>query len=111
MDLMVQTNFRGDGGGAASRGGAGGGDAGGEEVSTPVSRLSGGEKSFSTLCLILALKQTNQSPLLALDEIDVFMDERSRRIALQVTLHPTPQTLHTRSQTLHPTPWTLDPRP
>lgn len=56
-----------------------------EEVSTPVSRLSGGEKSFSTLCLILALKQANDSPLLALDEIDVFMDERSRRIALEVS--------------------------
>ena len=51
---------------------------------TPVSRLSGGEKSFSTLCLCLALKRTNDSPLLALDEIDVFMDERSRRIALQM---------------------------
>ena len=53
---------------------------------TPVSRLSGGEKSFSTLCLCLALKRANDSPFIALDEIDVFMDERSRRIALQILI-------------------------
>ena len=33
-------------------------------------------------CLVLALKESTQSPFLALDEPDVFMDERNRRASL-----------------------------
>jgi len=50
----------------------------------PVKQLSGGERSFSSLCLVLALKEATQTPFLALDEVDVFMDERNRRVALSV---------------------------
>ena len=59
-------------------------DADGDSGRVPVKQLSGGERSYSTLCLLLALKEATQSPFLALDEVDVFMDERNRRVALDL---------------------------
>ena len=35
--------------------------------------LSGGEKSFSTICLLLSIWSAMNSPVRALDEFDVFM--------------------------------------
>lgn len=40
-----------------------------EAKSVPVKQLSGGERSFSSVCLVLALKEATMTPLLALDEI------------------------------------------
>jgi len=37
-----------------------------------------------SMCLVLALKEATQTPLLALDEFDVFMDERNRRLSLEI---------------------------
>ena len=37
-----------------------------------------------SMCLVLALKEATQTPLLALDEFDVFMDERNRRVSLEI---------------------------
>ncbi|XP_011027953.1 PREDICTED: structural maintenance of chromosomes protein 6B-like isoform X1 [Populus euphratica] len=44
--------------------------------------LSGGERSFSTLCFALALHQMTEASFRAMDEFDVFMDAVSRKISL-----------------------------
>lgn len=45
------------------------------------STLSGGEKSFSTICLLLALWSAAGCPIRGLDEYDVFMDPVNRKVA------------------------------
>jgi len=47
-----------------------------------VKQLSGGERSFTTLCLLLALGHVIDTPFRILDEYDVFMDEHVRNMTL-----------------------------
>lgn len=44
--------------------------------------LSGGERSYSTLCFALALHEMTEAPFRAMDEFDVFMDAVSRKISV-----------------------------
>ncbi|KAG7571500.1 hypothetical protein FFLO_00516 [Filobasidium floriforme] len=46
--------------------------------------LSGGETSFTTLCLILAIWYNVKSPLRCLDEFDVYMDAENRKLAMSL---------------------------
>ncbi|KAG0046118.1 Structural maintenance of chromosomes protein 6 [Gryganskiella cystojenkinii] len=48
--------------------------------------LSGGEKSFSTICLLLALWDSMASSIRCLDEFDVFMDAVNRRISMKMLI-------------------------
>ena len=46
--------------------------------------LSGGEKSFSSICLLLALWEAMGAPLRCLDEFDVFMDDVNRDVSTRM---------------------------
>ncbi|KAG5518156.1 hypothetical protein PMAC_003342 [Pneumocystis sp. 'macacae'] len=48
--------------------------------------LSGGEKSFSTVCLLLSIWEAMGSPIRCLDEFDVFMDAINRRISISMMI-------------------------
>ncbi|KAF9962659.1 Structural maintenance of chromosomes protein 6 [Modicella reniformis] len=48
--------------------------------------LSGGEKSFSTICLLLALWDCMSCSIRCLDEFDVFMDAVNRRISMKMLI-------------------------
>jgi len=56
--------------------------------------LSGGEKSFSTACFLLALWEAMECPFRALDEYDVFMDAVTRRISTQMLIQFAKETRH-----------------
>ncbi len=48
--------------------------------------LSGGEKSFSTICLLLSLWDAMSCPIRCLDEFDVFMDAGNRSISTKMIM-------------------------
>ncbi|XP_061478624.1 structural maintenance of chromosomes protein 6 isoform X2 [Rhineura floridana] len=59
---------------------------GNKAVLDDMKSLSGGERSFSTVCFILSLWSIAESPFRCLDEFDVFMDMVNRRIAMDMML-------------------------
>lgn len=48
--------------------------------------LSGGEKSFSTICLLLSLWDAMGNPIRCLDEFDVFMDSVNRDVSMKMMI-------------------------
>jgi len=48
--------------------------------------LSGGEKSFSSICLLLSLWEAMGAPLRCLDEYDVFMDDVNRDVSTRMII-------------------------
>jgi len=53
------------------------------DLNRDIRSLSGGEKSYSSVSLILALWNAMSPPFRVLDEFDVFMDALNRRISLE----------------------------
>lgn len=48
---------------------------------------SGGERSYTTMCLLLALGETLETPFRILDEFDVFLDAEVRKLTIQSLIH------------------------
>lgn len=51
-------------------------------ITKDMKSLSGGERSFITVCFMLAVAQVISSPFHCMDEFDVFMDAINRRVGL-----------------------------
>jgi len=56
--------------------------------------FSGGERSYTTLALLLALGEKLETPFRILDEFDVFLDPASRRLVLQLLIHAAKKMTH-----------------
>lgn len=56
-------------------------EAGKKSIVKDMKTLSGGEKSYTTVCFITALAHAISSPFHCMDEFDVFMDEVNRRVS------------------------------
>ena len=52
-----------------------------------VKALSGGERSFATLSLLLAIGESLETPFRVMDEFDVFMDAVNRKVSLRTLLN------------------------
>ncbi|KAJ2237875.1 Structural maintenance of chromosomes protein 6 [Coemansia sp. RSA 485] len=70
--------------GASNGGRSQNGNSGASYQRKDTKSLSGGEKSFTTICLLLALWEAMNCPVRALDEFDVFMDAANRAIAMNM---------------------------
>lgn len=55
--------------------------------SKDVKALSGGERSFTTMCLLIALGETLETPFRILDEFDVFLDAQVRKLTIKSLIH------------------------
>ncbi|KAK5345336.1 Structural maintenance of chromosomes protein 6 [Exophiala xenobiotica] len=76
MDLKVEPDItRRDGSGRSAR------------------TLSGGEKSFSQICLLLAIWEAMGAPIRCLDEFDVFMDAVNRTVSVNLLIEGARQSI------------------
>jgi len=78
--------------------------------------LSGGERSFTTLCFELAMWEFCETPFRVLDEFDVYMDDTYRKIAVDTLLEicesqPSRQFIFITPQDMHPFLKRRDPMP
>ena len=48
---------------------------------------SGGERSYTTISLLLALGESLETPFRVLDEFDVFLDTQARKLTIQTLIH------------------------
>ncbi|GKY99180.1 structural maintenance of chromosomes protein 6 [Mayamaea pseudoterrestris] len=56
--------------------------------------LSGGERSYTTICLLNALGENLETPFRILDEFDVYLDPQNRQLVLGVLIHTAKVLLH-----------------
>ena len=68
LDIQVEPDITRDGSGRGAR------------------TLSGGEKSFSQICLLLSLWEAMGAPIRCLDEFDVYMDAVNRKLSIDLLM-------------------------
>lgn len=56
--------------------------------------LSGGERSYTTISLLLALGESLETPFRVLDEFDVFLDTQARKLTISTLIHVAKQMEH-----------------
>jgi structural maintenance of chromosomes protein 6 len=72
------------------------------QQATDLKTLSGGERSFSTVAFLLSLWDMVESPILFLDEFDVFMDSVARSFALELIVAGAKEQTHSQCMFLTP---------
>ena len=73
---------------------------------TDVTNLSGGEKSYSLVSLLLSLWDVMEAPFYCVDEFDVFMDDINRQAATNLLIKGAETML--KHQFIYITPLSLD---
>ncbi|KAI5956031.1 smc6 [Candida theae] len=73
-----------------------------DDKNRTVESLSGGEKSYTQIALLLAIWQTMNSRIRGLDEFDVYMDSVNRSISIKLLLHELDR--YSKSQNIFITP-------
>jgi hypothetical protein len=51
-----------------------------------VFEYSGGERSYTTICLLLALGESLETPFRILDEFDVILDVQARKLSIEALI-------------------------
>ena len=59
-----------------------------------VKALSGGERSFTTLSLLLAIGESLETPFRVMDEFDVFLDPVARKQAMETLVQVSQEMMH-----------------
>mmetsp|Transcript_18798 Transcript_18798/g.52504 ORF Transcript_18798/g.52504 Transcript_18798/m.52504 type:complete len:1214 (+) Transcript_18798:218-3859(+) len=59
-----------------------------------VKALSGGERSFATIALLLALGESLETPFRVMDEFDVFLDPKARTLVIDQLVHVAKEMSH-----------------
>ena len=63
-------------------------------INLPSNFQSGGEHSFTTLSLLLALGESLETPFRVMDEFDVFLDPQARKIAIDAMITAAKDMIH-----------------
>lgn len=73
-----------------------------DKTSRDVNTLSGGEKSFSQIALLLATWKPIRSRIIALDEYDVYMDQVNRKVCTKLILNKLKANVRTQTVIITP---------
>lgn len=80
--------------------------------SNDVKGLSGGERSYTTISLLLSLGESLETPFRVMDEFDVFLDPQVRKLTIRALIHTAKQMQHRQFIFITPQDLTgIDPDP
>ena len=65
-----------------------------EEANSWVVCCSGGERSYTTIALLIALGEYLETPFRVMDEFDVFLDPQVRKFVIKALIHTAKEMQH-----------------